>query len=224
MSDFNITLFEACEFLNRSKKSIGRYIRRDLLHPERIRSQQGTLEYRFSKADLEIFKEQEAQKAKQSRQDRRDRADKTEETDQTGHTKSGFIENKGENDQSRQDKTDQTGQDSEVITLLKETTKFLRNQLKTKDWQIGSLGNKIDNLIERDRETNIILKGLQDRVFMLESPKKPQEAEIKTETGEKPQKAENKPTEATKDTTSENKAGVGKKPKKRGFFSRLFSE
>jgi hypothetical protein len=27
MSDYNITLFEACELLNRSKKSISRYIR-----------------------------------------------------------------------------------------------------------------------------------------------------------------------------------------------------
>ena len=59
MSDFNITLFEACELLNRSKKSISRYIRRGLLHPQQIKSQQGTLEYRFSKADLEAFKLQD---------------------------------------------------------------------------------------------------------------------------------------------------------------------
>ena len=60
MSDFNITLFEACELLNRSKKSISRYIRRGLLHPEKVKSQQGTLEYRFNKADIEAFKAQEA--------------------------------------------------------------------------------------------------------------------------------------------------------------------
>jgi len=63
MSDFNITLFEACELLNRSKKSISRYIRRGLLHPEKVKSQQGTLEYRFSKADIEAFKAQEAERA-----------------------------------------------------------------------------------------------------------------------------------------------------------------
>ena len=61
MSDYNLTLFEACELLNRSKKSISRYIRRGLLHPQQIKSQQGTLEYRFSKADLEAFKLQETQ-------------------------------------------------------------------------------------------------------------------------------------------------------------------
>ena len=59
MSDFNITLFEACELLNRSKKSISRYIRRGLLHPEKVKSQQGTLEYRFTKADIEAFKDEE---------------------------------------------------------------------------------------------------------------------------------------------------------------------
>ena len=75
MSDFNITLFEACELLNRSKKSISRYIRRGLLHPQRVKSRQGTLEYRFSRADLEAFKLQETQD--KTRRDREDRPDKT---------------------------------------------------------------------------------------------------------------------------------------------------
>lgn len=55
MDDFNITFFEACELLNRSKRSISRYIRRGLLHPQKIKSKQGALEYRFSKADIEAF-------------------------------------------------------------------------------------------------------------------------------------------------------------------------
>ena len=182
MSDFNITLFEACELLNRSKKSISRYIRRGLLHPEKVKSQQGTLEYRFSKADIEAFKAQEALNAEQTRQDG------TDETEQTGHKepikKAEFLENKdfkGQTEETRQDtpeqirqdKTRETGQDSEVITLLKETTGLLKEQLVKKDEQIKDLGGKIDQLIERDRETNIILKGLQDKVFMLEQPKEP---------------------------------------------------
>ena len=84
MSDFNITLFEACELLNRSKKSISRYIRRGLLHPEKVKSQQGTLEYRFSKADIEAFKAQEALNAEQTGHP--SRPDRTRETgqDRTG--------------------------------------------------------------------------------------------------------------------------------------------
>lgn len=55
MSDYNITLFEACEQLSRSKKSISRYVRRGLLHPKKVKSQQGTLEYRFSESELKAL-------------------------------------------------------------------------------------------------------------------------------------------------------------------------
>ena len=175
-SDYNITLFETCELLNRSKKSISRYIRRGLLHPQEVKSGQGTLEYRFSKDDIEAFKILEAQpdetrpdrthktretghfgdQTGQQNSDNRaetTRGDRTEETDQTGH------------------KPEQTGHDSEVISLLKETTGLLKEQLIKKDEQIKDLGGKIDQLIERDRETNYILKNLQDKVFMLEGSK-----------------------------------------------------
>lgn len=179
------------------------------MHPERVKSQQGTLEYRFSKADIEAFKAQEAQRADETRQDTADRTDKTE---QTGHIKTGFIENKEILSESRQDTPDQTGherqdktgQESEVITLLKETTGLLRDQLKTKDEQISSLGGKIDELIQRDRETNIILKGLQDKVFMLEQPKTDQ-------TGHNPE-------ETRQDTAGETGQD---KPVKRGFLERV---
>lgn len=45
---------------------------------------------------------------------------------------------------------------------------FLKDQLNVKDQQIESLGNKIDQLIERSRETNILIKGLQNKVLLLE--------------------------------------------------------
>ena len=170
MSDFNITLFEACELLNRSKKSISRYVRRSLLHPQEIKSKQGTLEYRFSKADLEAFKAQETEETGQGRQDRagqtghfkvsfienkedldetrQDKGDKTgqERTPEKRHKKEKEAENKGQTDQTGQDRADGTGQGNEVIKLLKETTGFLREQLHTKDEQIKSLGGKIDGL------------------------------------------------------------------------------
>jgi len=217
MSDFNITLFEACELLNRSKKSISRYIRRGLLHPERVKSQQGTLEYRFSKADIEAFKALEALDTDETTQDETGQPDQTghsgktrqdifknnniknkevldetrqdtqeqtrrDKTQETGHDKpikeAETLENKdfkGQTDQTGHDAPDKTRQDSEVITLLKETTGLLKDQLKVKDEQIKDLGGKIDQLIERDRETNILLKGLQDKVLMLEKPQQTEE-------------------------------------------------
>ena len=210
MSDYNLTLFETCEILNRSKKSISRYVRRDLLHPKKVKSQQGTLEYRFSQADIEAFKQKESE-TRQDRQDTQDRTDETQEdkktitetaenkenvidkseTEKTGHGRQDGTEqtgqreakeitdtikkkekilDKGQTDETGQPTTDETRQDSEVITLLKETTGLLKNQLKVKDEQIKDLGGKIDQLIERDRETNILLKGLQEKVLMLEQP------------------------------------------------------
>ena len=162
MSDYNLTLFEACEYLNRSKKSLSRYIRRGLLHPQEIKSQQGTLEYRFSKDDLEAFKAQETQD--KTRQETGDTPDKTSQSGQTEATPSKEAKTKeiieetrpDKPEQTSQDKTQETGQDSEIINLLKETTGLLKEQLVKKDEQIKDLGNKIDEMIQRDRETNIL--------------------------------------------------------------------
>lgn len=171
MSDYNLTLFEACELLNRSKKSISRYVRRGLLHPEQIKSQQGTLEYRFSRSDLEAFKGQE--KPDQTRQDRGDKTgqDRTEETPIKDPIVKEIVEQTRQDtpEETRQDRTGETGH--EIIKLLKETTGLLKEQLATKDEQIKDLSGKIDQLIERDRETNILLKGLQEKVLVLEKPK-----------------------------------------------------
>jgi len=205
MSDFNITLFETCELLNRSKKSISRYIRRGLLHPEKVKSQQGTLEYRFTKADIEAFKALEALNADETRQD---------ETGQSGQTrqdtlKTENIKNKEVLEETRQDTPDKTGQDNEVMTLLKETAGLLKDQLKVKDEQIKDLGGKIDQLIERDRETNILIGQLQSKVLMLEKPREPINGDAE-ETGQ-----------ARQDTAGETGQDEPK-PEKAGFWKRLF--
>ena len=219
MSDFNITLFEACELLNRSKKSISRYIRRGLLHPQQIKSQQGTLEYRFSESELKDFKEKE----NESRQDRQDTQEVKEITDTI--KKKEKILDKGQIEETGHPAPEQTGQDGEVITLLKETTGLLRDQLKVKDEQIKDLGGKIDQLIERDRETNILLKGLQEKVLMLEQPKDAINADIVdqtiTDTDEKGQDEPIKPLKEKKTRQTKPKAEA-KTPEKKGFWQRIF--
>jgi len=210
MSDYNLTLFEACELLNRSKKSISRYIRRGLLHPQQIKSQQGTLEYRFSKADLEAFKLQETQD--KTRQETGDTPDETSQSGQTEATPSKEAEIKAIKDETRpdkaeqtsQDKTQETGQNSEIINLLKETTGLLKDQLAKKDEQIKDLGRKIDQLIQRDRETNILIGQLQSKVLMLEQPKDAIKADIVEQT-----------RQDTPDKTGQDKMA------KRGFIDRV---
>jgi len=228
MNNFNITLFEACEILNRSKKSISRYIRRGLLHPKRVKSQQGTLEYRFDKEELEAFKHRQ----EQTGQIGQDRQDKTDTPEQTEKEQEAVIEPKTEQPsqdtpaQPRHDETHQTGQDNEVVTLLKETTGILKNQLKTKDDQIKGLGDKIDQLIERDRETNIILKGLQDKVLMLGQPKEQNKPENEAEVAETPiiaVEVEKTHPETQRKPLNTNKEGVkDEEPKKNSFWRNVF--
>ena len=112
--NYNITFFEACEILKKSKRTISRYIKNGWLNPERIESKRGTLEYRFNRADLIKFK------------------------------KPGKTE----------DRTEQTRPEGDIIA-------FLKDQLKVKDEQIKQL-------IERSRETNILLKGLQNQLLLTE--------------------------------------------------------
>ncbi|MDO8474162.1 MAG: hypothetical protein Q7S62_01260 [bacterium] len=48
----------------------------------------------------------------------------------------------------------------------------LQKIVETKDRQMDDLSKKIDELIERDRETNFLLRGLQEKIFALEEPKR----------------------------------------------------
>lgn len=55
----NIGLAEASELLKVSRRTLSRYIKENLIYPERVKSQRGTLEYRFNRIDLETFKKPE---------------------------------------------------------------------------------------------------------------------------------------------------------------------
>jgi len=182
MTEHNITLFEACEILNKSKKTVSRYVRRGRLNPLKVKSQQGTLEYRFSKDDLDRLRAELAIV---------DRTDKTQQTGQAGYarqdTQQGDLPLNTEEitpapDKTRPDRTEETGQPHSIINLLKETTELLKHQLTIKDTQIETLNDQVHKLIERDRETNILLKGLQDRLMLLEPPKH-KETETPDQTG-----------------------------------------
>ena len=55
------------------------------------------------------------------------------------------------------------------VHLLERTNVNLGDQLKVKDEQIRVLAQAIDDLSERQRETNVLMKGLQER-FLLSGP------------------------------------------------------
>lgn len=76
------------------------------------------------------------------------------------------------NDKADDKVVDKVSSDKLSDKISHEIILTLKEQLHIKDKQIENLSRKIDELIERDRETNIILKGLQDKFFLLEAPKK----------------------------------------------------
>lgn len=274
--DYILTLFETCEILNKSSRTIGRYIRKGILHPLGIKSRQGTLEYRFSKNEIEAFKKQEDE-LRQVTYLRRGMmpiagdlsfaapnmqhsptavhvpyVSSLQEQIETKKMKDEAIKNEPTKEKTEQDAKEiqekkedlkQPSPDKEIIYLLKETTEILRDQLQVKDEQIKSLNDKIDNLIERDRETNILLKGMQDKILRLEQPKDSrdtagfEEAKSKETIETKPAKevaeikenniekkdTQDKGEKDKKNNKQDNKQKKNKETKqKKGFFGGLF--
>lgn len=166
----DITFIEACKILGKSERTLSRYIRKGLINPEKVKSDRGTIQYRFSQADLESLKIPGTDKIRQ---------------DIRGDTRQAIR------------------QDSEVINIL-------RDQLTIKDKQIKSLSGKIDQLIERSRETNVLLRGLTNKVLMLEGKADPTETE--KEIKDRPDRKDKTGQDIRQDT--------GQKIK--GFFKRLF--
>jgi hypothetical protein len=225
-----ITLFEACEKLNRSKKTLSRYIRKGLLHPKEVKSKQGTLEYRFSQADIDTFKERENER----RQDRQDTGDGTEETTYTPlpEQEADLPLREIKTEETRQDTPDGTGQtghnkEAEAEkeekplskTQIDETghgrqdktgrdgagqdavIELLKETTGILKEQLEKKDKQIEALNDRQRETNIILNSLQSRLVLLEKPK---EKKAKPDNGEETGESE------------EKKGG-------KGFFKRLFN-
>lgn len=125
----DLTFIEACNLLKKSKRTVGRYVKKGLLNPEKVKTEKGILEYRFNRSELENIKK----------------------PDTTGQTTRQNIKIEKKDD--------------DTLSLLKDNMKLLQKQLKTKDTQIMQL-------LERQRETNYLLKGLQDKVLMLEDKSK----------------------------------------------------
>lgn len=216
MSDFNITLYEACEFLNKSKKTLGRYVRQGKLHPQKIKSHRGTLEYRFSRADLEAFRQAETSQLDETTEQADLNADiKGDETTQKGQDtpdetgiKKDIAKDNEKKDETTQDNKDKPRQDGDIINLLQSTVSLLKDQLTVKDEQINSL-------IKGQERSDYILQTLQAKMFLLEQPK---QRDIASEGDFIETKPEVKPEKKTK----EPRRDKTKQPK-RGFLSKFFS-
>ncbi|TSC56903.1 MAG: hypothetical protein Greene071421_413 [Parcubacteria group bacterium Greene0714_21] len=76
----------------------------------------------------------------------------------------------GRSDSEESSDSKSSGQASSGQALLEaknEMIAMLQKVVDTQGGQIEDLSGKVDQLIERDRETNILLKTLQDKLFLL---------------------------------------------------------
>lgn len=262
--DYNLTLFEVCEILNKSSRTVSRYVHKNILHPVGVKSRQGTLEYRFSRAEVDEVKRREDQirsinfphliemgqgvasfasvnyqtpaaapqtqfaipgvaypvVPNQSQPGNsadpalayRPEPSTSASNINSGNPNSGNPNKEILSEPSNINET--TGasapvsdrDNQQIITLLKETTEMLRGQLRVKDDQIKNLDEKIGQLIERNRETNILLKGLQDKMVLLEKPEKENSQTGQQEIVSRPEPENIKPTVAPAPRLTESQA------------------
>ena len=146
----NLTLKEVCQELGISKRTITRYIKKGILNPEKEKSENGILEYRFKKSEIEKFNNPDITTSQTTRQN---------------------IKSESNN--------------NDTLSLLKDNMKLLEKQLKAKDRQINKM-------LERQRETNILIGQLQNKVLLLEDKSKG-----------KRQDKNDKPSDTTSDTLSD---------------------
>jgi hypothetical protein len=237
--DYILSLYEVCEVLGKSSRTVSRYVHRNILHPVGIKSRQGTLEYRFSQAEIEAFKQREDEIRQfnymtqmpnsrpgmatfasvnyqrsqaiprsaftipgisfpivpsqapssqpvapiQSYQKEPEQAASVPDNGHIENTASEPVDQPAARIEALHEAAPifQDHSNEQIIVLLKETTEMLRDQLQVKDGQIKNLDEKIGQLIERNRETNILLKGLQDKMVLLEKPKNERKIQTRTE-------------------------------------------
>ena len=126
MTKDDLTLKEVCQELGKSKRTITRYIKKGILNPEKVKSENGIIEYRFKKSEIEKYNNPDTTTSQTTRQN---------------------IKSESNN--------------NDTLLLLKDNMKLLEKQLKAKDQQINKM-------LERQRETNILIGQLQNKVLLLE--------------------------------------------------------
>lgn len=161
MGDYTLTLEEVSKRLNKSKKTISRYIKNGLLHPEETLSEKNTLVYKFSEADLELFK------SGQGRQDKKPREAKT------GHKQKTSRVNKLNRGQTRQDREDTRGDNDRTDKLLD----MLDRELTEKSNQITEMQKHINELTATVKQNSKTLEAYSGMLLALQAGKTGQKVE-----------------------------------------------
>lgn len=155
--DYNLTKKDVAKLLNRSGKTIGRYIKAGKLHPIK-KKVDGYYTYLFTLDDVEDFKRTEGGQIGHEGQDTIGHRtnEGTNDTPPTPDNAEGVNNlhggTQGTNHRTKEDKKDtpqdikDTTQDKRTLTLLEKTLDMLQTTLDNQSKQIDNLSRQIDNL------------------------------------------------------------------------------
>jgi len=186
---YTMTLFEACEFLSVGKRTVSRLVKDKKITPQKERTPQGLWAYKFNKDDL--IKHRENKKLgvdtplsdtighDTTGQDTPKDMPKQETPSTQTEEKPVIVKDKTD-DKTRQDRGHDTTRHDEIIGILKQDKRELKDDLRAekkshtknlqaKDQQIHHLISSHETQMERK---DILLKGLQDRILTLDAPSK----------------------------------------------------
>lgn len=89
------------------------------------------------------------------------------------------IQRRPRPDMAGQDRTEPAGSGTLIPSFFQETLDLLKGEITVKNEQLRKRDEQISDLIERDRETHILIKQLQN-MLALAPPKAPQDPSNKT--------------------------------------------
>lgn len=145
-----LNIKEAAEYVRVSEKTLRRWVKKEKVKPE---TENG--EYRFLKTELEPFRPAEQ---------------KQPATEQGTEKKPEARQQEPE--QAKAPKAAKAPPDTTKILIdsLTGTMAVLKDQLAVKDTQMAAKDSQILKLMDAQERSDILLKGLQDRVRQLEAP------------------------------------------------------
>lgn len=193
---YTFTFKDVCQELDKSRKTISKYIKADLLHPKKAKSKRNTLSYMFNKVDLQAFRDKEKRGEVDEKMGMVGKVG-TKVGNKVGNDTKTTINKRGEGEKGKggyggnlggkdDRERDNFGQ---LLDAKDETIELLKKQ-------VADLAETKNNLLERGREHNILISQLQNQLALADPQKKQEqegiveEMEIETEPIQSPAKKE----------------------------------
>ena len=169
--EYNLSVKDVALQLGRRKKAVYEYVRRQWLHPQIVESEKSTTKFLFSQADVDAFKtiSQETLMRSEALRSVALRSVAERSVPEQDEELNDALNGSEQGDEAmrsvplRSEAKRSEAFPEETVRILQEHVGFLREQIMVKDGQIKDLS-------ERNKESNILLHRMQERL-QLEKPK-----------------------------------------------------